>query len=52
MSIAYLLVFLGLGVFGLAVWALFWAVDSGQFDDLEAQGTAILEEDEPQDHRS
>jgi cbb3-type cytochrome oxidase maturation protein len=46
-SIAYLLVFLGLGVFGVAAWALFWAVDSGQYDDLEAQGAAILEEDEP-----
>ena len=47
MSIAYLLVVLGLGVFGVAIWALFWAVDSGQYDDLEQQGRAILEE-EPQ----
>jgi cbb3-type cytochrome oxidase maturation protein len=45
MSIAYLLVTLGLGVFGLAIWALFWAIDSGQFDDLDSQGGAILEED-------
>jgi cbb3-type cytochrome oxidase maturation protein len=44
MSISYLLVLLGLGAFGGAVWALFWAVDSGQYDDLEAQGAAILEE--------
>jgi cbb3-type cytochrome oxidase maturation protein len=47
MSISYLLVLLGLGVFGVAVWALFWAVDSGQYDDLESQGAAILEEDGP-----
>jgi cbb3-type cytochrome oxidase maturation protein len=47
MSIAYLLVSLGLGVFGFAVWALFWAIDSGQFDELESQGSAILEEDAP-----
>ena len=45
MSISYLLVFLGLAAFGGAVWALFWAVDAGQYDDLEAQGAAILEED-------
>lgn len=48
MSIAYLLVVLGLAAFGGAVWALFWAVDAGQYDDLEAQGAAILEEpDDP-----
>ena len=44
MSIAYLLVLLGLAAFGGAVWALFWAVDAGQYDDLEAQGAAILDE--------
>jgi cbb3-type cytochrome oxidase maturation protein len=44
MSISYLLVTLGLAAFGAAVWALFWAVDAGQYDDLEAQGRAILEE--------
>ena len=45
MSISYLLVVLGLAAFGGAVWALFWAVDDGQYDDLEAQGRAILDED-------
>jgi cbb3-type cytochrome oxidase maturation protein len=49
MSISYLLVVLGLAVFGAAVWALFWAIDSGQYDDLEAQGAAILEEPPPAD---
>ncbi len=44
MSIAYLLVFLGLGIFGFAVWAMLWAVDSGQYDDLEEQGASILED--------
>jgi cbb3-type cytochrome oxidase maturation protein len=46
-NIAYLLVSLGIGVFGCAVWALFWAVDSGQFDDLESQGSTILDDDVP-----
>jgi cbb3-type cytochrome oxidase maturation protein len=45
-SIAYLLVVLGLGVFGVAIWALFWAVDNGQYDDLELQGRAILDEEQ------
>jgi cbb3-type cytochrome oxidase maturation protein len=45
MSISYLLVALGLAAFGGTVWALFWAVDSGQYDDLEAQGAAILDEE-------
>ena len=46
MSISYLLVLLGLGVLGGAIWALFWAIDSGQYDDLEAQGRTILEDED------
>jgi cbb3-type cytochrome oxidase maturation protein len=46
MSISYLLVFLGLAAFGGAVWALFWAVDAGQYDDLEAQGRSVLDEND------
>lgn len=46
MSISYLLVGLGLLAFGGAAWAMFWAVDAGQYDDLEAQGAAILEDTE------
>ena len=49
MNISYLLVLLGLGIFGIAIWALFWAIDSGQYDDLESQGRAILEEETPPD---
>jgi cbb3-type cytochrome oxidase maturation protein len=44
-SISYLLVFIGLGVFGLAIWAMFWAIDTGQYDDVEAKGRSILDED-------
>ena len=46
MSISYLLVLIGLGALALAVWALFWAIDSGQYDDLEAQGRSILDDDD------
>jgi cbb3-type cytochrome oxidase maturation protein len=45
MSIAYLLVLLGLVVFGIAIWAMFWAIDSGQYDDLEAKGRSILDDE-------
>jgi cbb3-type cytochrome oxidase maturation protein len=47
MNIAYLLVALGLGVFALAAWALFWAIDAGQYDDVERHGASILEDDPP-----
>ena len=45
MSISYLLVVLGLGVFACAIWALFWAIDSGQYDDVERNGRSILDDD-------
>jgi cbb3-type cytochrome oxidase maturation protein len=47
LSISYLLVLLGLAVLGGATWALFWAIDSGQYDDLESQGGVPLEEEDP-----
>ena len=47
MSIAYLLVLLGIGILGASVWALFWAIDSGQFEELDSQGRIVLEDDEP-----
>lgn len=46
MSIIYLMIPLGLVLLGVAVWALFWAIRSGQFDDLESQGwTVVLDDD-------
>jgi cbb3-type cytochrome oxidase maturation protein len=44
MSISYLLVLIGIFALGAAVWALFWAIDSGQYDDVEQHGAAILED--------
>jgi nitrogen fixation-related uncharacterized protein len=38
MSISYVLVLLGLGVFGCAVWAMFWAIEDGQYDAAEENG--------------
>lgn len=45
MNISYLLVLLGLGVFVLAIWAMFWAIDSGQYDDVEARGRDIFDDE-------
>jgi cbb3-type cytochrome oxidase maturation protein len=44
MSISYLLVLLGLGLLAGAIWALFWAIDDGQYDDLERHGSLPLDE--------
>lgn len=46
MSIIYVLIPLSLVLIGAAVWALFWAVDAGQFDDLDQPGRSILEDDQ------
>ena len=45
MSISYVLVLLALGLFGCAVWAMFWAIDDGQYDDLEQHADIALEEE-------
>ncbi len=46
MKILFLLIPLGLSLFGLALWAFFWAVRRGQFDDLEAPAMQILLDDD------
>lgn len=46
MNISYLLVLLGLGVFAVAIWVMFWAIDSGQYDDVESKGRSILDDDD------
>jgi cbb3-type cytochrome oxidase maturation protein len=45
MSVALLLIPLSLLLLGIAVWALFWAIDHGQMDDSERHGAMPLEED-------
>ena len=46
MTILFVLIPLGLVLAGFAVWAFFWAVGDGQFDDLDSPGWSILA-DEP-----
>lgn len=47
MEIIFIMIPLGLLLAGLAVWAFFWAVGSGQFDDLDGPAYSILLDDEP-----
>ena len=47
MTILLLLVPLSLMLLGIAVWAFFWAVRRGQFDDLDTPAIDILRDDPP-----
>ena len=46
MNILYLLIPLGLILLGLAVAAFFWAVRSGQFDDLDTPAMSVVMDDD------
>ena len=46
MSILFVLIPLSLLLVVFAGWAFFWAVGSGQFDDLESPGWEVLREEE------
>jgi len=46
MNILYLLIPLGLLLLGLAIAAFFWAVGSGQFDDLESPAMSVVLDDD------
>lgn len=45
MGILLILIPLSLGLVLLGSWAFFWAVDSGQFDDLEAPAWDVLSDE-------
>lgn len=45
MTILYVLVPLGLVLCLVAVWAFFWAVNTGQFEDLDEASVSPLEDD-------
>lgn len=49
MTILLVLVPVSLLLIGLAVYAFFWAVDNGQFDDLDTPGFSALDDDAPGD---
>jgi cbb3-type cytochrome oxidase maturation protein len=45
MNSIYLLIPLSVLLVGVAVWAFFWAVNRGQFEELDERAAAALEED-------
>ena len=45
-EILYLLIPLSLILLGLIVWVFLWAINSGQFDDMEGPAHRILLDDE------
>lgn len=47
MESVYLLVPLSIILLGAAVWAFFWAVNKGQFEDLDEPSRIALEDDPP-----
>jgi cbb3-type cytochrome oxidase maturation protein len=54
MSILYLLIPLALVLLAGAVWAFFWAVGSGQFDDLDTPAVRVIMDDDerpPEDNK-
>ncbi|MEZ5458217.1 MAG: cbb3-type cytochrome oxidase assembly protein CcoS [Steroidobacteraceae bacterium] len=46
MNSIYLLIPLSIVLIGLGIWAFFWAVNTGQFDDLDDPARRILEGDD------
>ena len=46
MEIILLLIGVSAVLLAFIAWCFLWAVDSGQFEDLEAQGRSILMDDE------
>ncbi|WP_407310883.1 cbb3-type cytochrome oxidase assembly protein CcoS [Pseudomonas sp. nanlin1] len=47
MAALYIMIPAALVLVGLALYIFFWAVDSGQYDDLEGPAHSILFDDEP-----
>lgn len=46
MSMLYVLIPLAVMLLAVAVWALLWAIKSGQFDDLESHGWSVVLDDD------
>jgi cbb3-type cytochrome oxidase maturation protein len=46
MTMLYVLIPLAVLLLALAVWALLWAIKTGQFDDLESHGWSVVLDDD------
>jgi cbb3-type cytochrome oxidase maturation protein len=45
MNVLFILIPLSLALMGIAVWALFWAIDNGQFEDLDEAARSVTGDD-------
>jgi cbb3-type cytochrome oxidase maturation protein len=52
MTALYVMIPIAVIIVALAIWLFFWAVDSGQYDDLESPAHSILFDDEDPAHRA
>lgn len=52
MSALYLLIPVAVVLVALAIWMFFWAVDNGQYDDLDGPAHSILFDDEDPKHQA
>ena len=50
MEILYLLIPIALVIVALAIKLLFWAINNGQYDDLDTEGQRILFDDDSQNN--
>jgi len=46
MTMLYILIPLAVLLLAVAVWALLWAIKTGQFDDLESHGWSVVLDDD------
>ena len=46
MTMLYVLIPLAVILLAVAVWAMLWAIKSGQFDDLESHGWSVVLDDD------
>lgn len=52
MSAIYILIPIAVVLVGFAIWLFVWAVDNGQYDDLDSPAHSILFDDEDPQHRA
>ena len=50
MPALYILIPVAIVLVGFAIWLFFWAVDSGQYDDLDGPAHSILFDDQDPQH--
>ncbi len=52
MAALYILIPVAVVLVALAIWVFFWAVDTGQYDDLDGPAHSILFDDEDPNHQA